>query len=218
MGINKAIDYIRDEEHDSFKTYLDKGIKYKFRAVFSPLWHYDEAIRRLEGTDIILAGAIDFPDGMMPLESKMQKFCQYADKGGYDEIDYVVNQAALANRDFDYIETEMRTISNFCHAEGMKVKAIVEMCTLEDDVCSKQRVCEIALKTKVDFLKTSTGKRSSGAKLNDVKLMKSVLGDQVKIKAAGGIRSYADATAFLEAGADVIGASAAIKITEESNS
>ena len=133
----------------------------------------------------------------------------------YDpEIDYVLNQKAVESRDFETIEKEMTTIAEFCRKNKIKDKVIVEMCKLDGDEEAKRKVCEIALKAKPVYLKTSTGRSFKGADLNDVKLMKSILKDAVKIKAAGGIHNYEEAKAFIDAGASALGASAGIAIVE----
>lgn len=130
------------------------------------------------------------------------------------EIDYVLNQESVENRDFDAIEHEMTAIADFCRERGITDKVIVEMCKLDGDDAAKRRVCEIALEAKPGFLKTSTGRSFGGAKLQDVQLMREVLGDAVAIKAAGGIHNYEEALAFIEAGASALGASAGIAIVE----
>lgn len=167
----------------------------------------------LKGTDIVLAGAIDFPEGVMSLEEKMKDFEKMAAMG-VPEIDYVLNQKAVESRDFETIEKEMTTIAEFCRKNKIKDKVIVEMCKLDGDEEAKRKVCEIALKAKPVYLKTSTGRSFKGADLNDVKLMKSILKDAVKIKAAGGIHNYEEAKAFIDAGASALGASAGIAIVE----
>ena len=150
---------------------------------------------------------------IMALEEKLARFEEYA-ACGFTEIDYVLNQGSIENRDFDAIEREMTTIADFCRAHGITDKVIVEMCKLDGDDAAKRRVCEIALEAKPGFLKTSTGRSFGGAKLEDVRLMHEVLGDAVAIKAAGGIHNYEEACAFIEAGASALGASAGIAIVE----
>ena len=118
----------------------------------------------------------------------------------------------MDERDFDAIEHEMRGVAEFCRAHGMRDKVIVEMPKLESEA-DKRRVCEIALKARPAFLKTSSG-RPYQATLDDVRLMAEVLGDKVQVKAAGGIRTYEQAKAFIEAGASALGATAGIAIVE----
>ena len=210
--INKYIDYI-DAPEDTFEQYVEKGLKYDFRCVFANLDEYETGREMLEGSDVILAGAIDFPEGEMTLEEKVAMFERYADCG-FTEIDYVLNQRSVEERDFEAIACEMTTVAEFCRSRGITDKVIVEMCKLDGDEAAKRRVCEIALEAKPAFLKTSTGRSFGGAKLADVELMREVLGDTVAIKAAGGIHTYEEARAFIDAGASALGASAGIAIVE----
>ena len=215
MAVEKYIDYI-DDPNDTYEEYLEKAKKYNFRCVFfdgEDPDSYQKGLEILKGTDIVLAGAIDFPEGVMSLEEKMKDFEKMAAMG-VPEIDYVLNQKAVESRDFETIEKEMTTIAEFCRKNKIKDKVIVEMCKLDGDEEAKRKVCEIALKAKPVYLKTSTGRSFKGADLNDVKLMKSILKDAVKIKAAGGRHNYEEAKAFIDAGASALGASAGIAIVE----
>ena len=215
MAVEKYIHYI-DDPNDTYEEYLEKAKKYNFRCVFFDHEEpetYEQGLRILKGTDIILAGAIDFPEGIMSLEEKMKDFEKMAEMG-VPEIDYVLNQKAVESRDFETIENEMTAIAEFCRKNNIEDKVIVEMCKLDGDDEAKKKICEIALKAKPAYLKTSTGRSFKGADINDVKLMKSILGDEVKIKAAGGIHNYEEAMMFINAGASALGASAGIAIVE----
>ncbi len=208
--IEKKIDYI-DDPKDTYEQYLNKAIQYDFRCIFSRPELISTAKTLLKGCNIIIAGAVDFPGGVMSLEEKLDRFSVYA-QSGFHEIDYVLNQERIEQQDFDAIYEEMMEVHAFCLEHGIREKAIVEMCKL--DWNGKKRVCEIARKVKPAFLKTSTGKSFKGAEIDDVKLMKQILQDEVQIKAAGGIKTYEQAIAFIDAGADVLGASAGIAIVE----
>lgn len=210
--INQYIDYIDDPE-DTFEEYLEKAKKYKFRCIFADLDHCEEAVTFLEGTDVIVAGAVDFPEGKLSLEEKMAEFSRYSEKG-FAEIDYTLNQQAIERRDFSAIELEMKTIADFCRESDIRDKAIVEMCKLDGDLAAKKEICQIANRAKPAFLKTSTGRSFGGAKLEDVKLMRQMLTADICIKAAGSIHNYEEAKAFIDAGADALGASAGIAIAE----
>lgn len=212
MRISKYIDYIDDPE-DTFLQYINKGKFYDFRCVFANLETYAVAVEYLKDTNVIIAGAIDFPEGKLSLDEKMKMFKTYAEKG-FREIDYVLNQKAVEQKDYLYIEKEMSYIADFCRTHGILDKAIVEMCKLDNDEAAKREICRITNKAKPAFLKTSTGKSYAGANLEDVKLMKSILHDDIKIKAAGGIHNYQEAMAFIKAGASVLGASAGIAIVK----
>ncbi|MDU4248898.1 MAG: deoxyribose-phosphate aldolase, partial [Thomasclavelia ramosa] len=214
LNIAKKLDYIRDPQ-DDFKTYLDKANKYGFRCIFARTkQEYEYAVNALND-DIIIAGAIDFPEGVLTLEEKVNKFKEYA-LIGYKEIDYVLNQNAVENGNLKKIEEEMFSIHEICQKYGIAEKVIVEMCKLEGRDNIKREICNIANRVKPTFLKTSTGRSFRGADLNDVKLMKNILDDNICIKASGGIRTYQQAEKFFKSGADVIGASSAIQIVEES--
>lgn len=211
--IEKRIDYI-DDPKDTYEQYLQKAMKYNFRCIFANPETIDIAKEMLKGSDIIIAGAIDFPLGVLTLEEKLNRFQLYADLG-FKEIDYVLCQKHVENCQYEDIYKEMDAVHRFCIAHDIREKVIVEMCKLKDDD-AKRKICEIANQVKPSFLKTSTGKSWKGAQLEDVKLMKECLCDDIKIKAAGGIKTYEQAKAFFKEGADVIGASAGIAIVEES--
>ena len=119
----------------------------------------------------------------------------------------------MKNGNWDYIKTEMEQITALCHKYNVLCKVIFENCYLTKDEIRK--LSEIALEVKPDYIKTSTGFGTGGATLEDVKLMKSVVGDAVKVKAAGGIRDWKTCKAMIEAGAERIGTSSSLKILEE---
>lgn len=209
--ISKYIDYIQSES-DSYEEYLRKAKDLKVRCVFANMFQAEFALNYLKDTKVIVAGAVDFPLGKSCIEANL-KDIENLYNLGIREVDYVLNQYAIENHDFEYIKSQMKTIADYCRKQNITDKAIVEMCKLDAE--AKKKVCEIAAEVKPAFLKTSTGKSFSGAKLDDVMLMKSILKDNVKIKAAGGIKTYAFAKELIEAGADALGASAAINIINE---
>ena len=166
----------------------------------------------LKDTDIHVGAAISFPLGQTTLETKLFE-TKNAIENGADEIDYVVNLTAVKNGDFDYVEKEMTEINKLCHEHKVICKVIFENCYLTKEEIVK--LSEIALKVLPDYIKTSTGFGSGGALVEDVKLMKSVVKDKVKVKAAGGIRDLKTCMAMVEAGAERIGTSSSLKILEE---
>lgn len=166
----------------------------------------------LAETDVHVGAAISFPLGQTTIEVKAFE-TETAIKDGADEIDYVINIGEVKNNNYAYIEREMETIVNICRRNNVISKVIFENCYLEKDEIRK--VAQIARKVKPDFIKTSTGFGTSGAAVEDVKLMKETVGDEVKVKAAGGIRSWASCKAMIEAGAERIGTSSSFKIMEE---
>ena len=166
----------------------------------------------LKDTDVHVGAAISFPLGQTTLETKVFE-TKDAIENGADEIDYVINLQKLKDGDYDYIRREMEAIVKVCRENDVISKVIFENCFLTKDEIRK--VAEIAREVKPDFIKTSTGFGTGGATVEDVKLMKSVVGDAVKVKAAGGIASLKDCIALIEAGAERIGTSKSLIIVGE---
>ncbi len=172
----------------------------------------------LQDSDVLVGAAIGFPLGQTTIEDKVFE-TERAIAEGADEIDYVINIGELKSGNLAYVEREMREIVAVCRANGKTVKVIFENCYLTDE--EKRTLCRIALKVRPDFIKTSTGFGTPapgvtvGATVEDVRLMKEMVGDEIKVKAAGGIRTLQDALAMIEAGAERIGTSAGVRILEE---
>ncbi len=166
----------------------------------------------LKGSQVHVGAAISFPLGQTTIESKVFE-TKNAIANGADEIDYVINLVELKNKNYGYIKEEMERIVSVCREAGVISKVIFENCYLTKEEIRK--VAQIAKEVKPDFIKTSTGFGTGGATVEDVKLMKSVVGDAVKVKAAGGIRDWKTCKAMIEAGAERIGTSSSLKILEE---
>ena len=198
----------------AFEKLCDEAKKYNFKMVAINPAQTVRCKKKLEGSPVHVGAAIGFPLGQTTLECKIFETKDAIEKGA-DEIDYVINVAELKNKNYDYIKKEMEEIVKICREAGKTSKVIFENCYLTDD--EKRKVAEIAKEVKPDFIKTSTGFGTGGATVEDVKLMKSVVGDEVKAKAAGGIRDLKTALAMIEAGAERLGTSAGVAIVEEYN-
>ena len=198
----------------AFEKLCDEAKKYNFKMVAINPAQTVRCKKKLEGSPVHVGAAIGFPLGQTTLEFKIFETKDAIEKGA-DEIDYVINVAELKNKNYDYIKKEMEEIVKICREAGKTSKVIFENCYLTDD--EKRKVAEIAKEVKPDFIKTSTGFGTGGATVEDVKLMKSVVGDEVKVKAAGGIRDLKTALAMIEAGAERLGTSAGVAIVEEYN-
>ena len=198
----------------AFEKLCDEAKKYNFKMVAINPAQTVRCKKKLEGSPVHVGAAIGFPLGPTTLECKIFETKDAIEKGA-DEIDYVINVAELKNKNYDYIKKEMEEIVKICREAGKTSKVIFENCYLTDD--EKRKVAEIAKEVKPDFIKTSTGFGTGGATVEDVKLMKSVVGDEVKVKAAGGIRDLKTALAMIEAGAERLGTSAGVAIVEEYN-
>lgn len=211
-------DFSRLVDHTNLKAFAskediiklcDEAKKYHFKMVAVNQVQSKLCSEQLKETDIDVGVAISFPLGQTSIESK-EFDTKNAIKNGANEIDYVINITELKNKNYDYLKEEMMRIVSICRESKIPSKVIFENCYLTKDETKK--MAEIAKEVKPDFIKTSTGFGTSGADLDDVKLMKSVVGNEVKVKAAGGIRNTDDFLAFVEAGADRIGTSAGVKI------
>ncbi|MCX8600889.1 MULTISPECIES: deoxyribose-phosphate aldolase [unclassified Gilliamella] len=165
----------------------------------------------LQGSDVGIGAAIAFPLGQTTIEAKCFE-TQNAIDNGATEIDYVINLTQLKIGNLAYIEDEMSQIVAICRKHQVISKVIFENYYLTD--AEKIALCQIAVKVKPDFIKTSTGFAPTGATVEDVKLMKQHVGDTVKVKAAGGIRDANTFIKMLEAGAERIGTSSGIAIIE----
>lgn len=163
----------------------------------------------LAGSHVHVGAAISFPLGQTSLEVKVSE-TKKAIEDGADEIDYVVNIGKVKMKDWDYIKEEMVAIVDVCRQNNVISKVIFENCYLEKDEI--RQLATIAKEVKPDFIKTSTGFGTSGALVEDVRLMKEVVGDDVKVKAAGGIRDWNTCKQMIEAGAQRIGTSSSFDI------
>ena len=156
-----------------------------------------------------------FPLGQTTIETKVFETLN-AIENGCDEIDYVINITQLKAGNLDYIAKEMNAIVTPCREKGILSKVIFENCYLTRE--EKLLSCKIACEAGVDFVKTSTGFGTGGATLEDVQLMRAAIGPEMGLKAAGGIRTCADALAMLRAGATRLGTSAGVEIVKGLNS
>jgi len=201
--------YATDQD---LKNLCQQARKYHFNSVAINDCHIIMCLEQLKGTDVLCDASVGFPLGANTIEAKVFEAEDAISKGG-GEIDYVVNIGKVKSGEWDYVKEEMERIVAVCHKHGVICKVIFENCYLNDD--EKRKLCEIAVKTGIDFIKTSTGMGTGNATVEDVKLMKECVGDHCKIKAAGGIRNATDALKMIEAGASRIGTSAGPAIIEE---
>lgn len=166
----------------------------------------------LSGSNVHVGAAIGFPLGQTTINDKTNE-TKEAIRNGADEIDYVVNLTELKEKNYGYVEREMASIVEVCRKAGVISKVIFENCYLTDQ--EKEALCRIALEVRPDFIKTSTGFGSGGATAADIMLMKRMVGDAVKIKAAGGIRTLDTALEMIDMGVSRIGSTASVSIVEE---
>ena len=164
------------------------------------------------GSNVKVAAVAGFPLGAMSTNAKAYEV-QLALDDGADEIDLVMNVGQAKAGNWAYIEDEIYAIAELCHDDGAILKVIIETCLLTEDEIVQ--ACKSTETANADFVKTSTGFSTGGAKAEDVALMKKTVGDRLQVKASGGIRTLADAKAMLDAGADRLGCSATVAIIKE---
>ena len=159
------------------------------------------------GGRLAVCTVIGFPNGYMTTASKVFE-TEDAVKNGADEIDMVINIGMVKERNYGGVLEEIRAVRRVC--AGKILKVIIETCLLTEE--EKTEMCRVVTESGADYIKTSTGFASGGATFEDVELMRRCVGPQVKVKAAGGISSVADAEKFIELGADRLGTSRLIKL------
>ena len=169
----------------------------------------------LKGSDVLVCTVVGFPLGATSTESKVFE-TQKAIRDGATEVDMVINVGALRSHDYELVQRDIASVARACHAGGALLKVIIEAALLDDE--EKVAACQLAKVAGADFVKTSTGFGPGGATAEDVALMRRVVGPKIGVKAAGGIRSLADAQRMIAAGATRIGASASVKILQEATS
>lgn len=194
---------------EEIKQICDDGMRYETASVCIPPSYVEQA-KNYVGDRLKICTVIGFPNGYNTTAVKEFE-TKDALKKGADEIDMVINLGWVRDGRFDLVEKEIRTLKAACGDNVLKV--IIETCLLTEE--EKVKMCEVVTNSGADFIKTSTGFSTSGATFADVALFKEHVGPQVKIKAAGGISSFADAEKFVELGADRLGTSRLVKIMKQ---
>jgi deoxyribose-phosphate aldolase len=201
-----------DATHDQIAQLCFEARKHGFASVCVNSAHVKLCAELLKGSGIPVCTTVGFPLGATPTDVKVFE-AQQAIRDGASELDMVINVGAVKSRDYELVERDIASVARVCHAGNAIVKVIIEAALLTDE--EKVIACQLAKVAGADFVKTSTGFGPGGATPEDVALMRRVVGPKMGVKAAGGIRSYADAQKMLAAGASRIGASASVKIMQE---
>ena len=196
------------------KRVCDEARTYGFCSVAINTGMVATCAEYLKGSDVKVDAAVGFPLGITTVTCKLFE-AEEAVKNGAGEVDYVVNVGKVKCGDFDYVRDEMQQMVALCRRLGVICKVIFENCYLTDD--EKLALCRIAAEVKPDFVKTSTGFGKGGATLEDVRLMRANVPADVKVKAAGGVKTLETCLAMLKAGAERIGCSASISILNDYN-
>lgn len=197
-----------DATYSEIERLCAEARQFKFASVCVNPCNVKLAASLLTGSGIKVCSVVGFPLGANKKEVKAYE-ARRAILDGATEIDMVMNIGALKSKDYKLVEEDMRMVKEVCGSRVI-TKVILETALLTDE--EKIKACEIAKVSGMDFVKTSTGFGPGGATVADVKLMRSVVGEKIGVKAAGGIRDMETALKMVEAGATRIGASASVKI------
>lgn len=189
---------------DQIKTLCDEAMEFGCATVCIPPAYVKDAVEYVQG-NLKICTVIGFPNGYNTLAAKIFE-TKDAVENGASEIDMVINIGQVKDRKWKQLQEEMEGVKAACL--GRPLKVIIETCLLTD--MEKMKLCQIAAKAEVDYVKTSTGFSTAGATREDVALLRENLPQNIKVKASGGIRTLADGQAYLELGADRLGASALV--------
>lgn len=196
---------------EEIREILDDAMKYHTASACIPAAYVKQAAEYVQGR-LPICTVIGFPNGYHTTAVKVFE-TKDAVANGASEIDMVINIGFLKDKRYKEIEEEIRQVHAAC--DGRILKVIIETCLLTEE--EKIKMCEIVTKAGAEFIKTSTGFSTGGATFADVELMRKHVGANVKVKAAGGIASFADAEKFVDLGADRLGTSRLIKIMKAEN-
>lgn len=210
MKINQYIDHTllkADARKDEVKKIVEETLEYNFKSICVNS-SYVAMIRDMD-KDIRITSVVGFPLGAGAIEAKAFE-AQIAIEDGADEIDMVINVGRLKDKDYSYVKKDIEYMRK--KTLGKTLKVIIETCLLTDE--EKIKACELSKEAGADFVKTSTGFSTGGAKKEDVALMRKTVGEEMGVKASGGIHTYDEAMEMINAGASRLGCSASIAIVE----
>ena len=210
MNYNKLIDHTllkQDATPEQIMKLCFEAKEYDFMSVCVNPAYVPLAYELLKDSDVKVCTVIGFPLGMNLTKTKVEE-AMLAVSQGADEVDMVINVGMLKSENDEYVENEIRLIKESIN--GKLLKVIIETCLLTDE--EKVRACLAAKRAGADFVKTSTGFSTGGATVHDVALMRQTVGNEMGVKASGGVRTHEDLLAMVEAGANRIGTSNGTKI------
>jgi len=198
-----------DATKEDVKKVCEEAMAYSFCSVCVNSYYVPYVAELLHGSDVKICTVVGFPLGAMSTRAKALE-AKIAVMDGADEVDMVINIGALKDKDYDVVLEDIKAVKEACGNALLKV--IIETCLLTDE--EKVKACELSKEANADFVKTSTGFSTAGAKVEDVRLMRDTVGNDMGVKASGGIHDKEFANALVEAGASRLGTSATIKIVE----
>lgn len=197
-----------DAKWEQIKQICDDGIEYSTASVCIPASYVKQA-KEYVGDKLTICTVIGFPNGYSTTKVKAFEASDAVENGA-DEIDMVINVGWAKDGRYDDILSEIKQVKEACRGKILKV--IIETCLLTDD--EKKELCRVVTESGADFIKTSTGFSKGGATREDISLFAANIGDNVKMKAAGGIRSFEDAEDYINLGCERLGTSAIVKLVK----
>lgn len=213
MNLNKMIDHTLlkpEATKEMIENLCREAKEFDFKSVcVNPYW-VSTAYEELRDSDVLVCTVVGFPLGATTKETKFFE-TDFAVQEGADEIDMVINVGALKSKQYDVVLEDIKSVVQA--ANGRTVKVIIETCLLTDE--EKVKACKLSKEAGANFVKTSTGFSTAGANVEDVELMRSIVGDALEVKASGGIRDLDTALKMIEAGATRLGVSAGVQIMKE---
>lgn len=195
---------------EEIKKICKEARENKFASVCINPCYVKLTSEELKGSSVNTCTVIGFPLGASSSDVKAYE-AKKAIEDGANEVDMVINIGMLKAEEYEYVENDIKAVVNAAKGKAL-VKVIIEACLLTDS--EKVKACELSKKAGADFVKTSTGFSKWGAKPEDVKIMRETVGSEMGVKASGGVHTFEEAVAVIEAGASRIGASASLKIIE----
>jgi deoxyribose-phosphate aldolase len=187
----------------------EEAIQHNFASVCVNPSYVETCFNLIKSSNVKVCTVIGFPLGASTTQSKFLE-AEEAIKNGAEEFDMVINIGKLKDKDYQFVFYDLKSMADLSKKHLCISKVILETCLLNDE--EKVEGCLLAKEAGMNFVKTSTGFSKSGATVHDVSLMKFVVGEKMQVKASGGIRSYEDSIAMINAGATRLGASAGVKI------
>jgi deoxyribose-phosphate aldolase len=210
MELNKYIDHTvlkATTTVEDIKKLCAEAKEYKFFSVCVNGAYVELAKKELEGSDVKVAAVIGFPLGAMTKEAKVFE-AKECIANGASEIDMVLNVGLMKSGEYEKVGEEIKAIKEAIGTNVLKV--ILETCYLTD--AEKRKACELSVAAKADFVKTSTGFGTGGATVEDITLMKEVVGDKAQIKASGGVRDFETAKRYIDMGVTRLGTSSGVQL------
>jgi deoxyribose-phosphate aldolase len=216
MKLSKYFDHTilkPDTKKEDVIRICDEAKENDFYSVCINPYYVSLVSDELKGTDVKVTSVIGFPLGASISEVKAFE-AKKAIEDGANEIDMVINIAALKNKNYSYVENDIKAVKEICKDKAL-LKVIIETCLLTEG--EKIKACELSKKAEADYVKTSTGFSTGGATVDDVRLMRKTVGPYMGVKASGAVRDLEKAKQVIEAGATRIGASASVEIVKGEN-